>query len=177
MTSYIIRRVILALIVLIIATLLVFIATHILPGDPIYMVVSASEASTMTIDELAQIRQKYGLDKPLPEQYAVWLGQVIFHGNFGKSIQMDTPVSRLWGERIPVSLHLGLVAFAIGISIGIQPPEASWGSMVNDGYKYLLKVPVLSVAPGAAILLIVFAFNMVGDGLRDALDPRLRGTI
>ncbi len=63
------------------------------------------------------------------------------------------------------------------IGIGIQPPTASWGSMVNDGYKYLLKVPVLSVAPGAAILLIVFAFNMVGDGLRDALDPRLRGTI
>jgi peptide/nickel transport system permease protein len=63
------------------------------------------------------------------------------------------------------------------IGIGIQPPTASWGAMVNDGYKYLLKVPVLSIAPGAAILLIVFAFNMVGDGLRDALDPRLRGTL
>jgi peptide/nickel transport system permease protein len=63
------------------------------------------------------------------------------------------------------------------IGIGIQPPTASWGAMVNDGYKYLLKTPVLSIAPGAAILLIVFAFNMVGDGLRDALDPRLRGTL
>jgi peptide/nickel transport system permease protein len=63
------------------------------------------------------------------------------------------------------------------IGIGIQPPTASWGAMVNDGYKYLLKNPVLSIAPGVAILLIVFAFNMVGDGLRDALDPRLRGTI
>ena len=63
------------------------------------------------------------------------------------------------------------------IGIGIQAPTASWGSMVNDGYKYLLNNPVLSIAPGAAILLIVFAFNMVGDGLRDALDPRLRGTI
>jgi peptide/nickel transport system permease protein len=63
------------------------------------------------------------------------------------------------------------------IGIGIQPPTASWGAMVNDGYKYLLKNPVISIAPGVAILLIVFAFNMVGDGLRDALDPRLRGTI
>jgi len=63
------------------------------------------------------------------------------------------------------------------IGLGIQPPTASWGAMVNDGYKYLLKVPVLSIAPGVAILLIVFAFNMVGDGLRDALDPRLRGTL
>jgi|WetSurMetagenome_2_1015567.scaffolds.fasta_scaffold39923_5 peptide/nickel transport system permease protein len=63
------------------------------------------------------------------------------------------------------------------IGIGIQAPLASWGSMVNDGYKYLLNNPLLSIAPGGAILLIVFAFNMVGDGLRDALDPRLRGTL
>ena len=49
--------------------------------------------------------------------------------------------------------------------------------MVNNGYKYLLDLPILSFAPGIAIMLVVFAFNMVGDGLRDALDPRLRGTV
>jgi ABC-type dipeptide/oligopeptide/nickel transport system permease subunit len=49
--------------------------------------------------------------------------------------------------------------------------------MVYDGYKYLIMRPILTIAPGAAIMLVVFAFNMVGDGLRDALDPRLRGTI
>jgi ABC-type dipeptide/oligopeptide/nickel transport system permease subunit len=63
------------------------------------------------------------------------------------------------------------------IGIGITPPTAAWGSMVNDGYKFLLKAPVLSFAPGIVIMLVVFAFNMVGDGLRDALDPRLRGLI
>ena len=63
------------------------------------------------------------------------------------------------------------------LGVGIAPPGASWGSMVNDGYKFLLKLPVLSFAPGIAIMLIVFSFNMVGDGLRDALDPRLRGTL
>jgi ABC-type dipeptide/oligopeptide/nickel transport system permease subunit len=63
------------------------------------------------------------------------------------------------------------------LGIGIQPPGAAWGSMVNDGYEYLLMNPVLSFAPGLAIMLTVFSFNMVGDGLRDALDPRLRGTI
>jgi peptide/nickel transport system permease protein len=63
------------------------------------------------------------------------------------------------------------------LGVGIAPPGASWGSMVNDGYKYLLDLPVLSFAPGIAIMLIVFGFNMVGDGLRDALDPRLRGTL
>lgn len=80
-----------------------------------------------------------------------------------------------------MTLQLGsLILAEAGLSflgIGIEPPGAAWGSMVNDGYKYLLRNPVLSFAPGLAIMLVVFAFNMVGDGLRDALDPRLRGII
>jgi ABC-type dipeptide/oligopeptide/nickel transport system permease subunit len=63
------------------------------------------------------------------------------------------------------------------LGIGLTPPGASWGGMVNDGYKYLIMSPVLAFAPGIAIMLVVFAFNMVGDGLRDALDPRLRGLL
>jgi peptide/nickel transport system permease protein len=62
------------------------------------------------------------------------------------------------------------------LGIGIKEPTVAWGSMVNDGYKYLLTNPLLSLSPGLAIILVVYAFNMVGDGLRDAIDPRLRGT-
>jgi peptide/nickel transport system permease protein len=63
------------------------------------------------------------------------------------------------------------------LGLGIKPPSAAWGSMAYEGYKYLVMRPILSIAPGIAIMLVVFAFNMVGDGLRDALDPRLRGTL
>lgn len=63
------------------------------------------------------------------------------------------------------------------LGLGIKPPAAAWGSMVYDGYKYLVMRPILSLAPGLAIMLVVFAFNMIGDGLRDTLDPRLRGTL
>jgi peptide/nickel transport system permease protein len=63
------------------------------------------------------------------------------------------------------------------LGIGIQSPTAAWGSMVNEGRIYLLTVPILTFAPGFSIMLVVFAFNMVGDGLRDALDPRLRGLL
>jgi peptide/nickel transport system permease protein len=63
------------------------------------------------------------------------------------------------------------------LGLGIAPPQPAWGSMINDGYKYLLTNPVLSFAPGVAIGLVVFGFNMMGDGLRDAIDPKLRGTI
>jgi peptide/nickel transport system permease protein len=62
------------------------------------------------------------------------------------------------------------------LGVGILPPQAAWGSMISDGYKFILTNPILSFAPGIAIMLVVFGFNMVGDGLRDALDPRLRGT-
>jgi ABC-type dipeptide/oligopeptide/nickel transport system permease subunit len=63
------------------------------------------------------------------------------------------------------------------LGIGIQPPMAAWGSMVASGRDYLIELPLLSVAPGLAIMLVVFAFNMIGDGLRDAMDPRLRGRL
>jgi ABC-type dipeptide/oligopeptide/nickel transport system permease subunit len=80
-----------------------------------------------------------------------------------------------------MTMQLGnLILAEAGLSflgIGIEPPGAAWGAMVNDGYRYLLKNPVLSFAPGLAIMLVVFAFNIVGDGLRDALDPRLRGRL
>ena len=63
------------------------------------------------------------------------------------------------------------------LGIGVREPTIAWGSLVNSGNAYLLNHPLLSIAPGIAIMLVVFAFNMVGDGLRDALDPRLRGTL
>jgi peptide/nickel transport system permease protein len=63
------------------------------------------------------------------------------------------------------------------LGIGIVPPTPTWGNMVSTSQRFLLSHSLLAIAPGFAILLIVLAFNMVGDGLRDALDPRLRGTI
>lgn len=80
-----------------------------------------------------------------------------------------------------VTLQLGFLILSEAslsfLGIGIKPPGAAWGAMVNEGYRFLVKLPILSFAPGAAIMLVVFAFNMVGDALRDALDPRLRGTL
>lgn len=54
---------------------------------------------------------------------------------------------------------------------GIQPPTASWGSMLVDSREYIFKDPLLLYLPGLAILLVVLCFNLMGDGLRDALDP------
>jgi peptide/nickel transport system permease protein len=63
------------------------------------------------------------------------------------------------------------------IGLGILPPIPAWGTMTNDGFTQLLNNPLLSLAPGTAIILLVFGFNMIGDGIRDALDPKMRGTL
>jgi peptide/nickel transport system permease protein len=60
------------------------------------------------------------------------------------------------------------------LGLGQQPPEPSWGSMLNAARSFLSQAPWLAIAPGAAIFVVVLAFNMFGDGLRDALDPRDR---
>jgi peptide/nickel transport system permease protein len=82
---------------------------------------------------------------------------------------------------VMMTLAVGMTILAeAGLSylgIGVREPTIAWGSLVNDGYKYLLSRPLIALAPGIAIFFVVFAFNMVGDGLRDALDPRLRGTL
>ncbi len=63
------------------------------------------------------------------------------------------------------------------LGVGVAPPTATWGAMVSSGYRFILTNPLMSFTPGIAILLVVLSFNMAGDGLRDALDPRLRGMI
>jgi ABC-type dipeptide/oligopeptide/nickel transport system permease subunit len=63
------------------------------------------------------------------------------------------------------------------LGLGISSPMASWGSMVNEGKNYLIQNPVFALAPGVCVALLVICLNMFGDGIRDALDPRLRGEI
>ena len=63
------------------------------------------------------------------------------------------------------------------LGLGVMPPTPSWGSMLKEGYQYMEQAPWLAFAPGAAIFLTVLAFNLVGDALRRALDPRLRRTV
>lgn len=82
---------------------------------------------------------------------------VLFTMNLGGAIMMESSLSFL--------------------GIGITPPTPAWGGMVNEGYTYLISNPSLAILPGLCVLIVVMAFNIVGDGLRDALDPRLRGKL
>lgn len=82
---------------------------------------------------------------------------VLFTMNLGTAIMLEASMS-----------YLG---------VGITPPTPAWGSMVSEGYKYLVSNPAIALLPGICVLLVVISFNIVGDSLRDALDPRLRGKL
>ncbi|RIK24544.1 MAG: D,D-dipeptide ABC transporter permease [Chloroflexi bacterium] len=107
------------------------------------------------------------------------------------AIAIGVPTPRvLWRHLLPNSLAPLLVqaSFDMGAAIlaaaglsfigfGAQPPTPEWGVMISEGRKYVGTQPWLSLFPALAILMTVAAFNLIGDGLRDALDPRLRSEL
>jgi peptide/nickel transport system permease protein len=71
-----------------------------------------------------------------------------------------------------------LTEAALGfIGVGVQPPTPTWGNMLQEAFPLLERQPLLSVVPGLAIFVLVLAFNLLGDALRDILDPRLQGVV
>ena len=60
------------------------------------------------------------------------------------------------------------------LSIGVQPPDASWGTIISDGQELLYTRPTVAIAPGSRSSLTVLTLNVLGDGVRDALDPRAK---
>ncbi|MBI2973544.1 MAG: ABC transporter permease, partial [Armatimonadetes bacterium] len=84
------------------------------------------------------------------------------------------PTLLVWGT-LGISTTVMLEAALSFLGVGVRPPTPSWGGTINESQSYFLQAPWLVAFPGAAILLTSLAFNLVGDALRDALDPQLRG--
>ena len=98
------------------------------------------------------------------------------------------PARILWRHLLPLALAPLVVEATFGVAaavvaeaglsflgLGVQPPDASWGGMIQDGVGYMLVAPHLVLAPGLAIVLVVLSVNLLGDALRDRLDVRLAG--
>jgi len=118
MATYIIRRLILAVVVLIIVSLLVFFTIRLLPGDPILLYLTRGAAVTLTPEQIAEARHEFGLDKPIIIQYFNWLGN-LFRGDLGISLFYRESVGKLISERLPITINLGLVAFVLSFFLGV----------------------------------------------------------
>jgi len=85
------------------------------------------------------------------------------------------PTIIVWGT-LGIATNVMLEASLSYLGIGVQPPTPSWGGMIQQGQSFYRTAPWLVIFPGLAIMLTVFAFNLLGDGLRDGLDPTRRGS-
>jgi peptide/nickel transport system permease protein len=86
------------------------------------------------------------------------------------------PTIIVWGT-LGIATNVMLEASLSYLGIGVQPPTPSWGGMIQQGQSFYRTAPWLVIFPGLAIMITVFAFNLLGDGLRDVLDPSQRGRI
>ena len=118
MTVYILRRIILAIIILLVVTLVVFMAMRLLPGDPIFMVLTTGDMNNITTEEIERVRQEYGLDRPLIVQYFNWLTDLV-QGDLGDSIVQKQAVSIEIFRRVPITLNLSIIALIIALCVGI----------------------------------------------------------
>jgi peptide/nickel transport system permease protein len=120
----------------------------------------------------------HGSTLSLAEQEFVDAARAIGAGAW--RILVNHVLRNIMGELVVLGGLLAAAAIRIEaslsfIGLGVSPPVPTWGNMIRDGTPYLIDASWLSIAPGVAILLAVLAFNLVGDGLRDVIDPRLRG--
>jgi peptide/nickel transport system permease protein len=116
--TFIVRRLLLSIVIILLVTIIVFLAMRLLPGDPILMLVTSSQAESATQEQIDSLRKEFGLDKPIVIQYVNWLGGVC-RGDLGRSILQRAPVTSEILRRLPITLHLGLLALVLSIIIGI----------------------------------------------------------
>lgn len=118
MTTYIVRRLLQSIVVLLLVSIFVFLAMRLMPGDPIKLVIYESNLTGLTPQQIADIRHEYGLDKPLYLQYLDWLGGIL-QGNLGISIFTKTPVANEIFRRLPITFEIGLWSLVLSAIVGI----------------------------------------------------------
>ncbi|MBI4322329.1 MAG: ABC transporter permease [Chloroflexi bacterium] len=118
MKEYVIRRIVQGAIVVIIVTLLVFFVMRFLPGDPILMFITRDDAGKASAERIAALRHEFGLDRSVVVQYIDWVSGVA-RGNLGTSMVYRTGVMGMVAKSLPITIHLGALAFLLGIIVGI----------------------------------------------------------
>ena len=120
MSTFILARLVQALPVLILVSILTFTGLELVPGDPVLAVIGPAEAGIqLDAEDIERIREQFGLNGSLPERYFRYVERVVFHFDFGTSLTSRQPVTEVIGERLPISLWLNGLALAVSIALGL----------------------------------------------------------
>jgi peptide/nickel transport system permease protein len=118
MQAYIIRRLLALVPTLFLASVIVFVTVRLIPGDIIDMMLSQNDVSASKLSR-DQLLQALGLDRPMWNQYLRWIGAILLHGDFGRSLWQNEPVSEYLFARLPVTLELGVMSLAVALLVAI----------------------------------------------------------
>ena len=155
---YIAKRILILIPLLFMISIISFILIQLPPGDFLNMYIMQLRASGTTIHEeqIAQLKFLYGLDKTLPEQYLIWMKNILFHGNFGNSFQYNRPVADILLARIPltaaVSIATTIFIWLVAVPIGIYSATHQY-SLVDYFWTF---ISFIGVAVPSFLLALIF---------------------
>ena len=166
MLRYLIRRLVALVPTFLLASVIVFSAIRLIPGDTIDMMMSQNDisASVQTREDLIKA---LGLDQPVLVQYWHWISSIVLHGDFGRSLWTGESVTSLVAERIPATLYLGVLAMIFALLIAL-PVGIISAIRQNKPVDYLGRVFAITAPVRAAFL----ARDVGGDPASDSLGDR-----
>lgn len=118
MQAYLIRRLLALIPTLFFASVIVFVTVRLIPGDIIDLMLSQNDIAAAKMGR-EQLEKALGFDTPMWIQYGRWIGGILLHGDFGKSLWQNTPVREYLFQRLPVTFELGLMALVVGLIVAI----------------------------------------------------------
>lgn len=178
MGPYILRRALGVLPVLVIASVLIFLIIHLIPGDPVYSLLPADPSP----EQVRAVREAYGFDDPLVTQYVRWVNNLL-SGNLGRSISIGAPVSKILRARLGVTFQLAIAVFIVALSIsfplGIRAglyPEGFLNRRFLSFYSSLgLAMPTFWIGILLILLFGVFLGVLPTSGFKSVLESPLQG--
>jgi ABC-type dipeptide/oligopeptide/nickel transport system permease component len=178
MSRYILRKLLWAVPVLVVATTCAFLVLHLIPGDPVNLMLSGRPASDLVRNNL---RAKLGLNRPLPAQYVYFVAHAL-HGDFGQSVATGQPVSQVIAQQLPASLQLAGAGFVVGIGGGLLLGLAAglYPNTPADAAAMFVALVGISMPGYWTAMLLIYVFGLrlgwvpiVGSGLPVLILPAI----
>jgi len=152
MQAYIVRRLLALIPTLFFASVIVFVTVRMIPGDVIDLMLSQNDIAAAKMGR-EQLEKALGFDTPMWIQYGKWVGNILLHGDFGKSLWQNTPVGEYLTARLPITFELGLMALIVGLLVAI--PIGVYSAVRQD-------TPGDYVARSFSILMLAVPYCWIG---------------
>ncbi|MFD7158058.1 ABC transporter permease [Kribbella sp. NPDC059898] len=180
MAGYLLRRLLAMLPTVLLISFVSFLIIQLPPGDFLTSVVARLQQQGQTVgaDQLAALKAQYALDKSPFEQYLRWMSNIVLHGDFGQSFEYNKPVAQLIGERLPLTLGLGLATWLIGWTVALVAGIYSAARRYSKLDYVITALTFLGLAiPGflVALTVVYLEFKLFGQTLSGIMSPEFEG--